>query len=326
MAMPNFLVIGAPKSGTTSLHNYLSQHPDIYMSSAKEPHFFAFVGGIPDFRGPDDENLRGITGTPERLQNQKYKNATTDEQDYRRLFDGVRTEKAVGESSVGYMYFPESADLIRDRLPGAKLIAILRNPVDRAYSKFQEMRKFGCEPLKTFEEALEAEDSRIERGWSPTWHYKRRGFYHDQLKRYCDRFASKQIKVLLYDKFAANPDGVLQEIFAFLGVDDTFLPDTTQRHMVTEGSVQKLRSHLLHNFMEGDNPLKSAVKGVIPSNVRKWMRTFVLKQNVKEEAWEGLPSMPPAIRAKLLDEYRQDILQLQSLIEIDLSPWLSPAE
>ena len=167
MTMPNFLMVGAQKCGTPSLYYYLKQHPQIYMSPVKEAHFFDVEEGEkPDFRRASHSS-RPVSGI----------------EDYRALFAGVKDETAIGEASPSYVYIPEAPRRIRSRLPDAKLIAILRDPADRAYSAFLHTSRSGREPLTDFAQALREEEDRIRNGWHPLYHYRERGFYHAQLKR-----------------------------------------------------------------------------------------------------------------------------------------------
>src|ERR671929_75877 len=133
MTMPNFFIIGAMKSGTTALYYYLEQHPEVYMSPVKEPNFFC-----------SQEQKNGA-------------DAVTDIRAYERLFRGVLGETAVGEASHCYLYEPRAAAAIRRCVPEAKLLAILRNPIDRAFSHFLHMVRTGSEPLSDFAQALREE-------------------------------------------------------------------------------------------------------------------------------------------------------------------------
>ena len=178
MAMPNFILFGAGRSGTTSLYHYLKQHPQIYLSPTKEPRFFAFEGRALSFQGPGDE---------ERIN----KSSTTDLKSYQAHFDGVRNEKAIGEGSVSYLYYARAAERIRYHIPTAKLIALLRHPADRAYSNFLSLQEL--EPAKNFAQALQEESSRVRSNWGHVWHYARRGYYYAQLKPYFDTFDRGQI-------------------------------------------------------------------------------------------------------------------------------------
>jgi len=219
MTLPNFLIIGATKSGTTSLYYYLKEHPQIYMSPIRETEYFSFMG-----ESLDREDYR--------LAPANF--ATTDRKAYETLFKGVRKETAIGECSPYYLYHPEAARRIRENLPHAKLIAILRDPAERAYSHFimrcNKANPNLAEPIRDFAEALHAEDIRVQNGWLGGWHYKRRGFYYAQLKRYFDLFPSEQIRVYLYEDLRSNPQVVLRDIFRFLGVLETFQDSTNISH------------------------------------------------------------------------------------------------
>jgi Sulfotransferase family len=170
--MPNFLIIGAAKSGTTSLYHYLNQHPQIYMSPEKEPEFFALEGRKLDFDGPDGKEV---------INRRIQRNRPTNIEEYRALFEGVSGETAIGEASPWYLYSVQAPSRISYYIPGVKLIAVLRNPVERAYSLFLYLRLRGQEPLSDFSQALQAEEVRKRDNWEWWWYYKDVGFYHAQL-------------------------------------------------------------------------------------------------------------------------------------------------
>jgi sulfotransferase family protein len=321
--LPNFLVIGAAKSATTALHEYLAQHPDIYMSPVKEPNFFAFEGQMPHFRGPSKRELTHGRWTRDQLRNARYEASISSLRHYQRLFARVGTERAIGESSVSYMYIPDTAERIRRRLPGVRLIALLRHPADRAYSKFTQFRRDGLEPISDFAKALEAESERVAQGWSPTWYYKRRGFYYDQLKPYYDIFDRARIKVFLHEDFQAGPAGVLREIFRFLEVDDRFVPDTTQRHNVSAEPVPVPKSRLVDLLLNTQNPVRSAANWLFPSRLLWDVRRRLLAALATTVESRPHEPMPSALRRQLIEEYRSDILKLGGLIGRDLSRWLA---
>ncbi|MDY7015732.1 MAG: sulfotransferase, partial [Cyanobacteriota bacterium] len=217
MTLPNFLIIGAAKSGTNALYRSLEQHPQIYMSPNKEPCFFALDGQAVDFRGSGVEQIK------------KY--ATLEA--YLTLFEKVSTEIAIGEASTWYLYRPQTAERIKHYIPDVKLIAILRDPVERAYSQFTYMIAEEREFLKSFDRALAAEQERIKQHFLPWWHYQQRGFYYRQLKIYFELFDARQIKVYLYEDWKNNPLKIIQDIFLFLEVDTQFVPNTSKQHNVT---------------------------------------------------------------------------------------------
>ena len=305
--MPNFLIIGASKAGTTALYLYLKQHPQIYMSPIKEPRFFAFEDERLDFKGPADERLKH--------------EIVTHIEDYYALFQGVSKERAVGEVSPVYLYSPKAPERIRHYIPDVKLIAVLRNPIERGYSNFLAQVREGREPLTDYAQALQEEETRIRNNWSYIWHYRQRGFYYTQLRRYFDKFDRDQIRVYLYDDWKANNIMILQEIFHFLNVDDTVVPDISVRPNV---SVIP-RSKILHRYLTKRNLIMSTLKPLLPRRLRqrilaKLQIAFVNLMSLNLVR----PRLSLEVRRQLVQEYREDILKLQDLIDRDLSKWLEP--
>jgi len=301
--MPTFLVIGAAKSGTEALCAYLGQHPDVFMCPQREPNFFEAEGRpeIP-YRGPGDAAWLGP----------QMWTASLDE--YQALFAGADHQRALGEGTASYLYCNDVPARIHRHLPHARLIAILRNPVDRAYSAYSMMRGNGRESLGRFVDALAAEDQRRADGWEPIWHYARMGFYAEQLRRYDDLFAPDQLRVVLYDDFEERPDEVLSELFQYLGVDDAFVPDTSRRHNVSLVP----RSSALHRLTVGRFAPRRAVKAVVPTRVRARLRRHVQEQNLVRPT-----PLDPALRAQLVETFRPDILELQTRLGRDLDAWLA---
>ncbi len=274
------------------------------MSPIKELRFFAFEGEDPDFRGP-------LHRDPETPWANRPWGTVTDLEAYRALFGDVTDETAVGEACPYYLYSEKAPGRIRHYVPEAKLIAILRDTAERAYSHFLMVRKNSHEPLTDFARALDAEEGRIKDNW---WigHYKRMGFYHEQLSRYYELFGAEQIRVYLYEDLNEDPVGMMQSIFRFLEVDDAFVPDTSLRHNVTRIP----RSRALQTFIEKPNPLEPLIKPFLPEGMRKRIRANLHNLNLTK------PPMPEDIREELTEAYREDILKLQGLIKRDLSSWL----
>lgn len=290
MTMPNFLIIGAMKSGTTALYYYLEQHPEIYMSPVKEPNFFS---------SQEQENAADTVSHIDT---------------YQHLFRGASDEKAVGEASHSYLYDPGAVTEIRRYVPEAKLIAILRNPVDRAYSHFLHMVRSGTEPLDDFAQALQAEEG-IQR--EPTFQdYIGRGLYFDQLKRYLGAFPQEQIRVYLYEDLSDAPISTVQDAFRFLGVDDSFVPDVSLRRNVSGHPKNKTLDGLLRR----QSRIKHAAKIYLPARIR-W-RLSKAFDDLKTRNLVEPPPLQPEVRRQLIGVYREDILKLQDLIHRDLSGWL----
>jgi len=298
MQMPNFLVIGAAKAGTSALYRFLNEHPDIYMSPVKEPRFFSFEGD--EFSA--DHPL--------------HKTTITRLEDYQALFDGVKKESAIGEASPSYLFNPRAPERIEAYLPEARLIAVLRNPVERAYSHFLHLVKVGVEPSTDFAAVLRDEEGLRIGDWVPRRDYLSFGFYHDQLGRYFDRFPDKQIKVYLHEELIENPRAVLRDIFGFLNVDDTYIPDYQKR--INVSGVP--RSRVLRNVLDKPNIIRSTLRRCVPARLRQEAATILRRKNLVR------PEMTKALHEELLETYRSDILQLQSLIDRDLSLWLKSSE
>ena len=299
--MPNFLTIGAPKAGTSSLYYYLKQHPQIYLSPIKEPHFFALENSKIDFQGAGDK--------------ERYHHAVTSLQDYSKLFEAVTTETAIGEASTTYLSSKSAPARIKQYIPQAKLIAILRNPVDAAYSSYLHLLRDGDETIKDFELALQAEERRIQQNWDGIWHYKNRGFYYAQLKRYFDLFERSQIKVYLYQDFKLAPLQVLQNIFNFLEVETSFSPNIEDKFNVS--AVPK--NILLNQIILKPNILKSSFKAIFPHALSRKISHRFLHWNLQSADKQ---QMLNKTRQKLSLEYKEDILKLQDLIQQDLTAWL----
>ena len=293
MTLPNFLVIGAMKSGTTALYYYFEQHPQIYMSPIKEPNFFCSEG---------QENLDG--------------RSITSIEAYRDLFRHASGETAIGEASHCYLYEPKAAARIRAHVPDARLIAVLRNPIDRAYSHFLHMVRNGTEPLTDFAQALREEEvgAHRERSFQD---YIGRGLYYGQLKRYFDTFGWDQVRVYLYDDLSDAPVDMLRDAFRFLGVDDSFVPDVSLRRNVSG----QPKYETLDRFLRSPSAIKDMLKLYLPGRLR-WSLSNAFDK-LKARNLVEPPSVQPEVRRRLIEVYRQDILKLEELLHRDLSGWLA---
>src|SRR5262249_25772306 len=144
--------------------------------------------------------------------------------EYLAWFAPGKNRIAVGEASPMYIFFGQAAYRIRKQLPDIKLIAIIRNPADRAFSAYIHFVRDGLETL-SFRAALEEEPKRIQAGKSVGYYYRTMGYYFKQLKVYYNVFDKDQIKVYLYDDFEKDPTAVIKSVYRFIGVDDQFVPD-----------------------------------------------------------------------------------------------------
>jgi hypothetical protein len=276
MTLPNFLIIGAAKSGTTSLYHYLRQHQDIFMSPVKEPNYYS----------DDDDNL--------------VSTAIRSRVDYEQLFAGAKGERAIGEATVRYLNAIAGIDRIHADLPGVRLIVSLRQPADRAYSSYMSRFASGRE-TRSAEEALQPGSFPFETS-----------FYYPRLRRYYDRFDKQQIKVILFDDLAANPHDVLRDLFRFLDVDDGFIADTSIRHNAGVAPRSRILTSLFDKGVRFLRPL--VPPALLSKGVASRLRRPILRN--KEP-------MPAALRRRLTDRYRNDVLATGELIRRDLSHWLA---
>jgi hypothetical protein len=298
MNMPNFLVIGSIRSGTTALYEFLRQHPRVYLTPQKETNFFAFEGEKPRFRGPGDRTIFN-------------RDTITDIQSYCKQFEGVTTETAIGEVCPKYLFYSRAAERIYHHIPKAKLIAILRNPVDRAYSHFIMRLRDGFEPCSRFEDAIADEDRRIRENWGSGM-YVQVGFYGRQLKKYYDTFPKEQIRVYLYEDYLADAAKIIGDLFRFIGVDGTFLPDISGRHNVS--GIIKNRVYRL--LWTRTHPIRSVIRPILSKGLRHAVSSFFVNQALVR------PPFPMHVREQLIDTYREDILMLQDFIGRDLTHWM----
>lgn len=295
MPLPTFLIIGAGRSGTTSLYNYLQQHPDVFMSAVKEPNYFALTVPL-QLVGPGAPWVRDTS--------------TTSREAYEALFAAVTTEKAIGEASPRYLGSPEAARCIRQTIPDARLVAILRHPVERAYAAYLGSRRDGFDPAPTFEAALDAS----ERGERESWafmDYTKTGYYHRNLTRYYRLFPREQLRVYLFDDLQLDSGALLRDLFGFLGVDPAFRPDMSQRL----GRTGTIRNPLLGMFWQHSLRLRRALRPFVPQQLRDRAYARIVRDLEK-------PPLKPDTRSRMQQRYRDDMLHLQDLIGRDLSHWL----
>ena len=211
--MPDFLVIGAARAGTTALHAYLRQHPEIFMPAHKEPNFFAFEGQTLTCAGPGADYIN---------------NSVVDLAKYQALFNGAPAGSTCGEASPLYLYSDTAPERIKFHTPEAKMIVILRNPIEQAYSHFMYATKQCIENEPVFSHALALETERLAQGWQPLFGYSTFPRYGEQLKRYLNLFPRDQFLIRRYEDYQSDPDGLMHDILAeaSLSFDLRREPDT----------------------------------------------------------------------------------------------------
>ena len=288
MSLPNFIIAGAAKCGTTSLFHYLKQHPEIGMLESKEGHFFV------DFR----VKIRSL-------------------QEYEALFEDLADMKAIGEAPVRALYDENALRKIKECLPGVRVILILRNPADMAYSLWGHMVRNG-ERL-SFRRALKVEPRRLAdpefrtrcSNWHGDYYYFHRGLYFEQVRRCFELFGRESVQVLLFDDLRRAPLDTCRECFDFLDVDPHFDP-VIARHNV--GKVYRHRG--LHKLLAMPPAwLRILEDEFMGKRVRQW-REALMQWNTRR-----LPPFDPGLRAEMLKGYRADIRNLETLLDRDLTHW-----
>ena len=292
MILPNFLIVGVQKAGTTSIYNYLQEHPQVYMSLVKETNFLE----------KDWENM-----PPE----QQNKNGIVTLEKYSELFADVKDEIAIGEASPNYLFhYESSAARIKKYVPDAKLIVVLRNPVERAYSDYL-MHIRDAIGYRSLSEQIKHSSHKS--------FILRKGFYYVPLKYYFAQFGQEQVKVFFYEDLCENPQYFMRSMYQYLGVDDKFLPNTTRKAQVAKIPKNKTINNLLNRKNILRNTAANLLKRVMPVESRQKLRDRLINLNSKSKQAEPLSAEE---RQQLIELYREDILQLQDLVGRDLSKWL----
>ena len=290
------MIIGAMKSGTTSLYSYIKQHPNIFMTSIKEPMFFN------NFNQKNNYFIKG-----------SVRNKINTLSQYYELFNSVKNEDAIGEASPTYLYNHKCPEIINKYLPNLKIIISLRQPAQRAYSNYLHSIRSGREPIKNFEKAIKEEEERIKNNWNPLYHYKNQGLYFNQLNRYYKIFSPENIHIIIFEEFIKNPQKTTKEIFNFLNVDSSFninYKAVKNKSGIPKGFlgwiVQKAR---FYNIMP-----KIELSKYLPEKIILLLFNLIYSKPNK---------LNEELKNHLTNTYfREDIIKLEKLIKKDLHMWL----
>ena len=304
---PDLFIIGAPKSGTTSLYEYLAGHPEIFMSPRKEPFYFS-----PDVNRTHRSGFR----------------FEVDEARYLDLFAEARDEKRLGEASTRYMFSPAAPGLIREFQPAAYIVTMLRNPVDMVYALHNELVSLGHEPIGEFDQAIAADADRragrrLPHGTGPLLaQYLPQGRYGEQLRRWIKAFGRSRVHVIIFDDFVADTPGEFSRLLRFLEVSPGYSPASF---------AARNQSHRVRG------PVRAAAR----SRVGQWLRASALTRAVGKNAAYRLasrirqtrlylrsnprPPLATVLRRQLEEEFRPDVEELSQLIDRDLTAlWFAP--
>jgi hypothetical protein len=311
---PNFLVAGAAKCGTTSLYHYLRQHPDVYMSPIKEPNHFST-----DIQPEDFSAEYKIYEKSKNLNIEKYVNGDMSEEQwgayvtkrehYLKLFKLVKNQKRIGEISNSYMYSTQAAANIFREFADMKIVMILRQPAERAYSHYMANLRDGRTTLPFREEVLH-DDAKAKHGWSISHLYYELGLYSEQIKRFTDIFPAQQIKIFLFDDLKKDNKSLVKELFEFLDLRT----DTPIQFDEKFNEARVPKNPGLIKFITQIG-LKRKIFRALPSSWQKKTKDAFFKEG-------KAPKMSAEDRAWMSSRYHQDIQQLEKLIQRDLKHWM----
>ena len=308
--LPNFFIVGTGKAGTTSLHSYLRQHPQIYMSPVKEPGYFATEIRAENLSEPLRRHLAVQSRELPKILNDgapfnPYGWIAGDWQDYERLFQGVNGEKAIGEATAAYLWSATAAANIHARLPEARIIMILRDPAERAFSQYLHQLSVGLTGA-TFREHLEQCARAGRKKLSHLYPFLEIGLYCEQVKRFLDLFPREQIRIYWYEEAWRQPANLLADVFRFLGCGPAFQPDLSRKASAARPAI---------------------VAPPFPEKFGLWYPLKALSRRLVLLFASCVPARPlsghgPDDRRYLIDYYRDDIQRLAALLDRDLSAWL----
>ncbi len=272
---------------------YLRAHPEIFMSELKEPGFMCFAGGTPVFNHVGDENF--------------YDQIVTDEAQYLALFDDGSNQRYRGESSSFYLYFDSAQKAIAERAPDAKLLIVLRDPIERIWSSHRYLRRLGGEPIEDLAAALDAEPQRIEENWEPLFHYVTASRYSQQLERLYEKFDRSQVHVAVLERLEGDANAEMRRVFSWLGVDE-------------EADVG---AEVIHNAA-GSSRIPGLDKvlspGFLPSGladrIPRGLKDRAVKVREKARVTDHDP-IPVAIRERLMHELEGERATLPGLVDFD---------
>lgn len=297
---PNFFIVGAPKCGTTALYEYLKPHPNIFMSKVKEPHFFAKDLGIYPF-------VKTL-------------------EDYMQLFEEVtENHLRIGEASVYYLRSSVAIPNIREFNPDARIVAMFRNPVEMVHAFHSQLLYVSEETESDFETAWRLQERRS-RGLDvppncrepSLFQYAQFAQFGTQAERLLSIFPAEQVKLILYDDFSASPRSVYDDLVDFLDI-----PHDKRSHFPRINENKRARMDWLRNFYrKPPSALRNAIRGLKqvagPEGISAVKKKMVKLNTVRE----GRPPLSPALRAELVDTFRDEVTLLSRILRRDLSHWV----
>jgi len=286
---PNFFVVGAQRSGTTTLYYTFKKHPDIFVSPIKDIQFFYH-----------------------KISKEKWTK-------YLNFFQNATNEKIICDVTTSYLYNKKSPYLIKERIPNPKILIQLRDPVERTISNYKQNKKEQNESL-SLKQALKKEEERIKLGFPDFFHYYHASLYYSQVKRFIDVFGKKNVKITIFEEFIKNPEKVLNEIATFLQIDPKGFPQKIKKHNPGNQPLFPF----LNKFLTQKSNLKELLKKFIPYNIRiNYIRKIKYKtywslSSSKKITVDFSEKDKNNLRKKIIS----DIKNLEKLIGKNLNHWL----
>lgn len=303
MAWPDFFIVGAQRAGTTSLHEILAAHPDVFMSAVKEPAYFAFAAGDPGYRLASGRRISFPFADRDR---------------YLELFRAARGATRIGEASTLYFDAPGTPARIAAAVPDARIVVVLRDPVERARSAHRYMVRNGHEPLD-LDAALDAEPERKAAGWSPDYRYAERGEYAAPLDAWLAAFPRERVHVALFEELRDRAGPPLAALAEFLGIDAAALPGRLPQ--ANASGIPRTRGHAaLRRFVTGPHPVKSWLRPLLPARVRRRLSTGAMHRLGRFGLEHGQP-LSPHTRARLTARYLPERERLAARLGRSLDLW-----
>lgn len=298
--LPNLLIVGSAKCGTSSLHNYLAQHPEIFMSAKKEPRFLSSQGMEFPLGGPKDHRVE--------------KWIVKEYNDYLELFQGKSNFNIIGESSADTLYFyKHTITSIKKYIGNPKILIVLRNPVKRSFSAYQHLVRDDRESL-SFEEALQLEDDRIQKNYELIYHYRSVSRYYEPVEAFLKNF--DHVKIILTEHLNKKPEQTLKSVFEFLGVDPSYKIQDFETKFNMSG---KPKSRWLHEFLFEGHPIRNFirpfVRTIVPKEKREYMSLKIQQMNLTQM------KINPDTEKMLKTEFKDEIEKLERLLNISLDLW-----
>lgn len=304
MPLPDFYVIGAPKAGSTALHAALAQHPQLFLSAVKEPKYFLTDGQRPDRpKGPGDAHS---------VQEWVWRPA-----DYQALFADAPAGKLRGESTPFYLWSTDAHRRIQAATPDARMIAVVRDPVERAYSNWTHLWCDGYEPEADFLTACRLQETRAAAGWAPFWRYLEVGRYGEQLDALYSRFAREQVHVLRYRDLVDRPAQTLDAVCAFLGVETGRISAVGSANVSTWVPDTRVNTVLRRTIRAG------AYLGQF-APPQAWRTVERPLRRAIHRGHRNRPELSERMRSELTEYFVDDVARLSELTATSYADWLSP--